>query len=68
MFEACKAYNKDVRLKAKSDKDGKDLMLQVWGPANGCLKITACESDTDRSVQDGVKFLSAGLMADSAQT
>jgi len=26
------------------------------------LKITACISDTDRNVQDGVRFLSAGLM------
>lgn len=62
VFEACKAYNKAVRLKAKSDKDGEALMLAVWGPTNGCLKITPCHSETDRNVQDGVRFLSAGLM------
>lgn len=63
VFEAAKAYNKRVREKAKSGKDGQDLMLSVWGCDKGVLKITACETDTDRNVQDGVKFLSAGLMA-----
>lgn len=62
VFEACKAYNKEVRLKAQSNRDGADLMLAVWGSDNGCLKITACRTETDKNVQDGVKFLSAGLM------
>jgi uncharacterized protein (TIGR02391 family) len=26
------------------------------------LKITRCETETDKNVQDGIKFLSAGLM------
>lgn len=63
VFEASKAYNKAVREKAESPKDGQDLMLAVWGCDKGVLKITPCMSDTDRNVQDGVKFLSAGLMA-----
>lgn len=62
VFESAKAYNKAVREKAKSTKDGQPLMLEVWGCDRGVLKITACRSDTDRNVQDGVKFLSAGLM------
>jgi uncharacterized protein (TIGR02391 family) len=37
-------------------------MLEVWGPENGVLKITPCETETDKNVQNGVKFLSAGLM------
>ena len=63
VFEAAKAYNKAVRDKAKSTKDGQSLMLEVWGWDRGCLKITACQTDTDKNVQDGVKFLSAGLMS-----
>lgn len=63
IFEAAKAYNKAVREKAKSSKDGQSLMLEVWGCDRGVLKITACQSETDRNVQDGVKFLSAGLMS-----
>jgi len=62
VFEACKVYNKEVKTKAQSRKDGADLMLAVWGPDTGCLKITPCQTETDRNVQDGIKFLSAGLM------
>lgn len=62
VFEVAKAYNKAVREKAQSTKDGQSLMLEVWGWEKGCLKITACQTDTDKNVQDGVKFLSAGLM------
>lgn len=62
VFEAAKAYNKAVRDKAQSTKDGQSLMLEVWGWEKGCLKLTACVTDTDKNVQDGVKFLSAGLM------
>lgn len=62
VFEAAKVYNKSVREKAQSGKDGHPLMLEVWGWQSGVLKITRCETDTDRNVQDGIKFLSAGLM------
>lgn len=63
VFESAKAYNKAVKAKSQSQKDGQDLMLAVWGCDKGVLKITPCQSDTDRNVQDGVKFLSAGLMS-----
>jgi uncharacterized protein (TIGR02391 family) len=62
VFEVAKAYNKQVREKAQSTKDGADLMLDVWGWERGVLKITNCITDTDKNVQDGIKFLSAGLM------
>jgi uncharacterized protein (TIGR02391 family) len=61
VFEAAKVYNKAVREKAKSAKDGSDLMMAVWG-VDGVLKVTQCRTDTDKNVQDGVKFLSGGLM------
>ncbi len=62
VFEACKAYNHCVKQKAQSVKDGAPLMLDVWGCDKGVLKITPCSSQTDKDVQDGIKFLSAGLM------
>lgn len=62
VFEACKVYNKLVKEKARSGKDGEDLMLSVWGAQNGVLKITRGVSETDKNVQDGIKFLSAGMM------
>jgi uncharacterized protein (TIGR02391 family) len=62
VFEASKAYNSAVKEKAQSNKDGEPLMLSVWACTNGVLKITPCQSETDKNVQDGIKFLSAGLM------
>ena len=37
-------------------------MLEVWGFDKGVLMVTQCKSDTDRNIQDGIKFLAAGLM------
>ena len=62
VFEGAKVYNKLVREKAAVSKDGRALMLAVWGWENGVLKITPCQTETDKNVQDGVMFLSAGLM------
>jgi uncharacterized protein (TIGR02391 family) len=62
VFEAAKVFNNLVKSKAQSSKDGESLMMNVWDPNTGVLKTTACQSDTDRNVQDGIKFLSAGLM------
>jgi hypothetical protein len=56
VFEAAKVYNKGVREKAQSTKDGEALMLAVWGPDTGVLKVTACKTETDKNVQDGIKF------------
>ena len=62
VFEAAKVYNNLVKSKANSTRDGESLMMSVWDPNSGVLKVTRCESETDRNVQDGIKFLSAGLM------
>jgi uncharacterized protein (TIGR02391 family) len=62
VFEVAKVYNKQVREKAHSAKDGQPLMLEVWGWERGVLKVTPCETGTDKNVQDGIRFLSAGLM------
>lgn len=63
VFEAAKAYNKDVKIKSQSDKDGQPLMLNVWGCDNGVLEVTSCQTQTDRDYQDGLKFISGGLMS-----
>lgn len=61
VFEAAKVYNKLVKEKSKSGNDGVKLMMEVW-PCKGVLKVTECKSETDENVQEGLKFLSAGLM------
>ena len=61
VFEAAKAYNHIVKERTKSEKEGYKLMMDVWS-VNGVLKVTPCETETDKNVQEGLKFLSAGLM------
>lgn len=63
VFKSAKAFNNDVKSKAHSEKDGQPLMLEVWGCKNGVLKVTQCSCETDRNYQDGIKFLSSGLMS-----
>lgn len=61
VFEAAKVYNKKVQEKVQNVKDGQSLMMEAW-TSNGVLKVTACKTETDKNVQEGIKFLSAGLM------
>ncbi len=58
-----KAHHNVVKSKATSERDGQVLMLEAWAPDKGVLKLTRCESETDRNVQQGIGFLSAGLMS-----
>lgn len=61
VFEAAKVYNKYVQQKSHSPRDGQDLMMNVLS-LQGCLKVNTGQTDTDKNVQEGIKFLSAGLM------
>jgi len=61
VFESAKAFNNQVKQKAISQKDGEPLMMESFS-LNGVLKITKCESDSEKNVQEGIKFLSSGLM------
>ena len=61
VFEAAKVYNKSVQKKSQSRKDGQPLMMDVFSLV-GVLKLNKGESQTEKDVQEGVKFLSAGLM------
>jgi uncharacterized protein (TIGR02391 family) len=61
VFEAAKVYNKLVQDKSQSEKDGQSLMLDVLS-VNGVLKLNKCMTQTEKNIQEGVKFLSAGLM------
>ena len=62
VFEAAKMYNNLVKSKTGGNDDGEKLMLKAWDPNKGSLKISSCISETDTNFQDGIKFLSAGLM------
>ncbi len=62
VFEAAKAYNYAVKKKSGSKKDGVDLMMHEFDSKRGVLKLNKCDSETDINVQEGIKFLSSGLM------
>jgi uncharacterized protein (TIGR02391 family) len=61
VFEAAKAYNSAVKRKSFSEKDGQGLMMDVFS-LKGVLKLNTGMSDSERNVQEGIKFLSSGLM------
>jgi uncharacterized protein (TIGR02391 family) len=61
VFESAKAFNNKVKEKSFSTKDGEALMMDVFS-LNGVLKVNKCESDSEKNVQEGTKFLSSGLM------
>lgn len=61
VFESAKAFNNDVKNKSQTTLDGEKLMMNVFS-LSGVLKITTCETETDKNVQEGIKFLSSGLM------
>ncbi len=62
-LEAAKAYNNSVKNKTQSNKDGQDLMFSAWSiDAGGLLLPSKGSPDTTKSFQEGIKFLSAGVM------
>lgn len=61
VLEATKLYNNIVQEKSKLKKDGQDLMMQAFGE-QGILKITNCSTETEKNFEEGIKFLSAGLV------
>lgn len=61
VFEAVKCYNYTVKGKSQSDKDGVKLMMEAFNP-KGVLKLNTGQTETERNVQEGIMFLSSGLM------
>jgi len=62
VFEATKAYNNAVKQKSLSTLDGEKLINSVFSSDKGVLKVTACVTETDLNIQDGIRYMSAGLM------
>jgi uncharacterized protein (TIGR02391 family) len=64
VFEAAKAFN--ARVKEKSgigDLDGQKLMSKVFSSDRPVIKVSPCRTATEKNIQDGYRFLAAGLMA-----
>lgn len=63
VFEAVKGFNQAVKQKAGLDKDGVGLMHDAFSSSRPKLKITPCKTPTEQDIQDGYRFLAAGLMS-----
>lgn len=63
VFESAKAFNVAVKQRAGVDKDGQALMHEAFSSSKPLIKITPCKTTTERDIQDGYRFLAAGLMS-----
>lgn len=64
VFEAAKAYNLAVKRKSGlSGLDGQALMNKAFSSQDPIIHITPCATETEKNIQDGYRFLAAGLMA-----
>lgn len=62
VFEAVKYYNYTVKGKSMSESDGVRLMMEAFNLKKGVLKLNTGQTETERNVQEGIMFLSSGLM------
>lgn len=62
IFEASKIYENAIQSKSGLDRIGSDLMMKVWNENNPVLKLNEGTSETDKNIQEGIKYLSAGFM------
>lgn len=60
--DACKVLDLLVRMRSGDDRSGTELMLAVFSPNAPILKFNNSSSETDRSEQQGMMFLYAGVM------
>jgi len=64
VFEAAKAYNVAVKNKSGlSDLDGQSLMNKAFSSQNPVIWLTLCKTETEKNIQDGYRFIAAGLMS-----
>jgi uncharacterized protein (TIGR02391 family) len=62
IFEGAKIFNKTVQEKAKSTNDGTNLMMEVFKPESGVLKLNLQKTDSEKNFQAGMQFLAAGMI------
>lgn len=62
VFEAAKYYVKRVRALSGSAQDGFPLMMEVFKPTYPLIRLTPCCTDSEKTYQDGFKFLSTGIV------
>jgi len=64
VLEAAEAYNAAVKQKSGlGDLDGQGLMNKAFSSQNPVIWLTPCTTDTEKNIQDGYRFIAAGLMS-----
>ena len=61
-FEAFKYLDREVARIAGISETGKSLMMKVFSETDPKIKLTKMATDSDRSEQEGYKFIFAGVM------
>lgn len=59
-FEAFKFVDKEVQRHSKIDKTGVDLMMRAFSESAPAIQLTSLANKSERSEQEGYKFLFAG--------
>lgn len=62
VFEAVKVFEREVQSAAKIGRSGEALMMVAWDSEHGELKVAEGGSRSEMNVQEGIKFLSAGVV------
>jgi uncharacterized protein (TIGR02391 family) len=62
VFEAAKIFEREVQVASGIARDGEALMMTAWDAEHGTLPVTGSKTRSEINVQDGLKFLSAGLV------
>nr|WP_134440985.1 TIGR02391 family protein [Methylacidiphilum caldifontis] len=60
VFEAAKAYNTEVKTKAGlTNLDGQALMNKAFSSNEPLIKLTPCQNETEKNIQDGYRSIAA---------
>lgn len=62
IFEVAKIYENAIQAKSGLNNIGSDLMMKAWNEKSPVLKLNDGITETERNIQEGMKYLSAGFM------
>ena len=61
-FECLKFLDREIARISGLSETGKSLMMKAFSETNPVLKLTPLNNDTEKSEQEGYKFIFAGIM------
>lgn len=61
-FESLKFLDKEISRVSGISESGKSLMMKVFSETNPVIQLTPLTSDSERSEQEGYKFIFSGVM------